>query len=474
MDEEPGSTTDLQRDSAAANESADRVEAPDIGHEVELFVNGIDSLRTCIGSVMFSLQSSERGAAARFRDFAKSHGTLMKKDTDVATYSFETPYGAQANRLSSKANRAEVAVGLVPRIFVVALAGQFDAFLGSLVRSLFLMRPELIASSERSLTLAQLLELGSVEAATNSILDKEVETVLRKSRTEQFDWMENKFGIKLRAGLESWPTLIEATERRNLFAHTSGVVSDQYLSVCRSNNVDLDGSCVKGSELTVTPEYFRRAAACHFEIGVKLSQVLWRKLRQDQIEAADTSIIRVSYELIVDRRYELARELLDFATKPPMKHASEHSRLVLTVNRAQAYKWSGDPEACRDIMSQEDWSACDVQFRLAVAVLGDEFEDAALIMRSIGSAGQVTQADYQEWPLFREFRQSQQFVDAYADVFGEPFVHIEESLREEEDQRRKESFQRLKDYVDREAQADEGDDEPPGSDPPNGTDVSLN
>jgi hypothetical protein len=471
MNEEPSSTVDSKEESAAAKESADQVDSPNIGREVELFVNGIDSLRSCLGPVMFSLQSSERGAAARFRDFAESHGTLMEQDTDVASYSFETPYGAQANRLSSKASRAEVAVGLVPRIFVMALAGQFDAFLGCLLRALFLMRPELMASSERSLTLAQLLELGSVEAATNLILDKEVETVLRKSRTEQFDWMENKFGIKLRAGLESWPTLIEVTERRNLFAHTSGMVSDQYLAVCRSNNVALDEGCAKGSELTVTPEYFRRAAACHFEIGVKLSQVLWRKLRPDQLEAAGTSIIRVTYELIVDHRHELARELLDFATRPPMKHDSEQTRLMLTVNRAQACKWAGDAVACKNIISQEDWSACDVQFRLAVAVLNDAFEDAEAIMRSIGPKGKVTQADYQEWPLFREFRQSQQFVAAYADVFSEPFVHIEKSLREEEDQRRKEALQRLKEYVDREAQADESGDEPAS---PSGTEVSLN
>jgi hypothetical protein len=76
------------------------------------------------------------------------------------------------------------------------------------------------------------LILPSIEEAKLQLVDKEVEVVLRASHTEQFEWFEKNLSVKLRSGLEIWPTFIELTERRNLFAHGDGVVTQQYLSVC--------------------------------------------------------------------------------------------------------------------------------------------------------------------------------------------------------------------------------------------------
>lgn len=452
---EPVSDKGAEGDSEA--EALATLALADVGAEVAGFIAGIDSLLTSVGPVMFGLQATERDAADRFRDYAKKYGAVTEEDDKGTAYRFLPPYDARAGRLSKKVGQADTAVALVPRIFVLALVGQFDAFLGRLLRAMFLMRPEMMANSERTLTLAQLLDVGSVEGAAEYILDKEIETVLRKSRTEQFSWMESKFDVKLRSGLDSWPTLIEVTERRNLFAHTDGVVSEQYLAVCRNNGVSVDGTCTKGTELEVTPEYFRNVHACHFEVGVKLSQVLWRKLCPDQVDGADSNLVDVTFELIVDNRLDLARELLDFALSKPMKHGSAQSRLILTVNRAQAYKWSEDESRCREIIDAEDWSACGPEFRLAVSVLRDDFAGAASLMRSIGASGSPTKTDYQEWPLFKEFRKSSEFLDVYEQVFDEPFVHIEKTVRDDEDQRRKNAFERLREMMEREAAAEEDD-----------------
>ncbi len=43
-------------------------------------------------------------------------------------------------------------------------------------------------------------------------------------------------------------------------------------------------------------------------------------------------------------------------------------------------------------------------------------------MREIGPEGEVTREDYSDWPLFREFRSSSQFLTAYRGLFGNEFV----------------------------------------------------
>lgn len=423
---------------------------PDIAKEVDIFVQHIDSLVSTLPRVMLTISLAEEEADDQFQTYAEKYGEVVEKDTDRTKYVFRPPYDVRASLLGRKMKQADVSRNVTPRVFVLALLSQFDAFLGRLLRVLFLLRPELMATSERSLTLAQLLDLGTIEGATEFLLEKEIETVLRKSHVEQFNWMEGKFSVKLREGLDSWPGFVELTERRNLFAHSNGIVSDQYLAVCRSNAVQLADNCIRGVELSVDPEYFKCAYRCIYEIGIKLAQVLWRKLRPDQMDQADHNLISVTYDLLVAGKFRLACNLLDFACLTLKKHASEHSRLMLCVNRAQAYKWNKDEDKCRSIIDSEDWSACGPEFRLGIAVLKDDFETAAEIMQSMGPKGPLEKVDYQEWPLFKDFRNSDLFATSYQEVFEEPFVHIEKVLTAAEKDRRRKALEKLRSMVEEE------------------------
>jgi hypothetical protein len=423
---------------------------PKINDEVGLFVQHINSLQSSISPVMLTLETTKQDIDKMLLKYAEKYGEMTEKTEKSITYSFRPPYDNRAARFKKKTEEADTANKIVPRVFVLALVSQFDAFLGRLLRVLFLLRPELITSSDRSLTLAQLLELGSIESATEFLLEKEIETVLRKSHGDQFAWMESKFSVKLREGLDSWPTFIEVTERRNLFAHSNGLVSDQYLAVCKNNGVCLPDETVRGLELQVDPKYFSTAYACILEIGVKLSQVLWRKLRPDQINEADNNLIGISFDLIVAGRFILACNILDFACNVLKKHGSEQNRKILTINRAQAYKWSGNADKCLDIINREDWSASGAPFHLAVAVLKDDFKKAKSWMQNIGKSGEVKESDYHEWPLFKEFRKTKEFATTYASIFGKDFVYIEEVLRAQEKERRREVLQELREAFEKE------------------------
>ncbi len=421
---------------------------PDIGKEVQSFVRGIESLADSLPNVMLAIQTEAREASKRFNEYAREFGTVKDEDEEVTVFSFKPPYDVRAAQLSEQEKRAQVSAELLPQLYVLALVGQFDAFVGRLLRSIFLLRPELIEASERTLTFSQLMELGSIEAAREYMLEKEIETVLRKSHADQFGWMETKFKIELRKGVPTWPVFVELTERRNLFAHTSGVVSEQYLCNCREHGVDLPDDCSRGTELSVDPDYIRQAYACMLEIGVKLAQVLWRKVVPDEIERADDSLNEVAFNLIVAKKYSLAIELLDFGCCVLKRHSSDMKRKILQINRAQAYKWKADTARAEAVLQEEDWSASGLDFQLALSVLRDDFEEASHIMLRIGAKGDVNESAYQEWPLFQEFRQSDEFQSAFEEVFGQPFVHLEKTLQESEKERRRQTLESLRRIID--------------------------
>jgi hypothetical protein len=149
-----------------------------------------------------------------------------------------------------------LALKTIPRSYLMTLISHYDAFLGQLIKLILLAKPELLTASEKNLSLAQLIEFGSIENAKDFILEKEIEGVLRKSHAEQFSWMESKFSIPLRQGLDIWSDFIEITERRNLYVHTGGIVSNQYLKTCKENGVQLTDVTI-GDELSTSPQYFQ-------------------------------------------------------------------------------------------------------------------------------------------------------------------------------------------------------------------------
>lgn len=388
---------------------------PNIKRDIERFVHAIDGLAWTLSASMEALRNSQASAndelIKRAQDFIKGSA---KEDFQAVLH--EIYQWREGLTLLKRINAGQE---VAPRSFLVALVSQYDAYLGNLLKSLFLLRSELLESSERSLTFSELCKFQTVDKAREYILEKEIETLLRKSHAEQFFWLEKKFGINLRVDLPIWPTFIEITERRNLYVHTDAAVSTQYLQICRENGASTADVKV-GDQLEMTDEYFRLAHEAIYEVGTKLGQVLWRKLMPDQIRDADEDLLNTTYFLLAEKRLTLANVLLIFAdTTLGKKHADERLRLTFLINHALASYLAGDKGQCVKILDTQDWSATSDMFKLADLVLRERFDDAGKLMRTIGKTSRPFKVEYLNWPLFQEFRNTEQFASAFKELFGD-------------------------------------------------------
>lgn len=50
-------------------------------------------------------------------------------------------------------------------------------------------------------------------------------------------------------------------------------------------------------------------------------------------------------------------------------------------------------------------------------------------MRRIGPNATPSKSDYRDWPLFKEYRQSDEFLNTFEEVFGEPFSEFEKQAK---------------------------------------------
>lgn len=275
---------------------------------------------------------------------------------------------SEFRRIEKDYNQFYTASVIIPRSTIITLISYFDHLMGRIVQCLYKSKPEIINLSDKQITLAQLNDFGSLSAAQDYFLEKEIELLLRRSHTEQFEWLESKFNINLRTNQEDWANFIELTERRNLYVHTNGRVSNQYLQVCKKNKVPVPSGLKSGDYLITDLSYFKKSYSLVYKLGVQLTHVLWRKILPDQKQHADESFVDVTYNLLKEEDYNLAIELFDFLFNTPhmQRFHDDYTRRLHIINRAQAYKWSGDNPACQKLLDNEDWSSTGDRFKLAI------------------------------------------------------------------------------------------------------------
>ena len=398
---------------------------PSFSDSISVFIEHIESLKITFPLVTKTISSNHQTDLDNLKQL-RSSITIKNKGADEVN---ATPEQIKQYVKLQKQNKSfGIAASILKKSFIVSLISQFDIHISRLIRTMFYVKPETLNSSEKILKFSELIEFETLEAAKEYLIEKEIETVLRESHSKQFEWLEKKLGVNTLKNLPAWSTFIEITERRNLFVHCDGLISSQYIDVCKNNGVILDDKNKLGHKLDVEEKYFEEAYKCIFEIGVKLAQTMWRKLKINDLENANIKLHNICIDLIKKEEYDLAHTILDFANTDIIKrNFSEKHKLIFLINKAQTLKWSGEEEKARKILEDTDWSACNNEFKLVKAVLLEDFHEAEKLMFRVGKdTDTFPKENYKASPAFKEFRKSDLFLKAYEKIFDEPFL-IEET-----------------------------------------------
>lgn len=371
--------------------------------------------------VTATVQDKLTESISRFLD---KHAKLISETEQEFAYSIDRQYLKFTN-LKRQRDNADLTLSILPESFLISLAAQFDAYLARLLRVIFPEKPELLAGAEHGIDFSLLQSFKSIDEAREHVLTREIDRILSLSYAEQFHWLENSFGVRLKKEFTHiFPDFIEVMQHRTLVVHHNSIVTHRYLSICGEHGSHVDPLISTGDHLPTSPDYFNTAYACMYEIGVKLAHLIWRKVKPEELEAADANLNRIAQQLLAAGRYDLAIAILDFATLSLDRYWTDETRRVFVLNRAQAYKWNRQENICSLILSKDDWTGSSDAFQLAVAVLSDNFGLAIKLMEKIGISDQQDIA-YKEWPLFQELRKTFEFHRAYEKIFSRHFAPIE-------------------------------------------------
>lgn len=388
------------------------------------FNSGISDYANAIRTTMPIVVKSTVTAAERIQ---KKLDGFVVEDHGKVTLKAHGPHAAkemidtidEGDRLS-RSRLPEV----VARSFFIGFFTLYDAFIGTLLKAIYSRQPELFKSIKREISLSDLLEFDDIALVKSDMLEKEIDSFRRDSYVEQFLKLESKLEIKTLRDFPEWKQFVEMGQRRNLFTHNDGYVSQQYLASCDKEGVQFAKRPTIGERLSLDPDYLIDSLFIIGKVGFMLGHTLWRKVLPNELAIANDAFNQSLYDLLREQRWKSAAEYGLFGLSTLLRqNLPEVEYKIRLINTAIGLKKSKRMDEAKRLLASADWTACLREFSLAKAVIEDQRNEAANIMLKIGRQGEIIdQLSYHIWPLFDEFRGTQQFLDAYRSVYGIDFI----------------------------------------------------
>jgi hypothetical protein len=299
---------------------------------------------------------------------------------------------------------------------LISLISYFESLEIDLLQFFYLAYPAALPSDGKLLSLADLREIGSIDEAEKLLITKEVDTLLRDTTEAQIEYFTKRPKVDLKCLNPYIDNLLEVIQRRNLFVHNNGIVNKIYLSKL-SNEYLKQNNIKDGDELEIDGEYLSKAIDTICVCGTMLIQQSWRKWDEKSAEVADTVLREYTYDLLIEKRWNLIDKLADYAAS--LHFVSDSDARITIINQAIALKEQNKIGEMESLLSKKDWSSCALKFHVALYSLKEQYDKMIPLLTKAIAAGEIDKEAIDEWPLFRWFRESEHYQPVICKLFSQ-------------------------------------------------------
>lgn len=396
---------------------------------IDTFLHRILDIEDCAKEYINAAAKSYNDNAKKLKSDIEKHQEILESEKEETARVLTVKELRKTLREIERHNRSSPVTTLERSLFI-SLFSVFDKFVGDLIAVLYIKKPELYKNISKEISLSEALKFETMDELRQVFLDKEIETIRRKGYIDQFKDLEGKFSIKL-TKFDEWPYFIERSQRRNLFTHCDGIVSKQYLDICREVGCKVKNEIEVGDQLEIGGKYLFQSCMLVAHVGTMLGQTLWRKVLDDELEKSDSHLSSIVFDYLHMEHWGNAISISKFAQSLPNISTDEMER-IFSVNHAIALCSIDKRKEAKAILDKKDWSATTYDFKLAYSILTGDYSEAEKIMCKLGKEGElITELSYHDWPLFREFRDSKEFYSGYEKVYGYKYSRKLSEIAEE-------------------------------------------
>ncbi|WP_155931666.1 hypothetical protein [Methylopila sp. 73B] len=305
----------------------------------------------------------------------------------------------------------------LPKIAIIGMIATLDDYIARLAKVVCINKSSYIFGKEKTVALSDILTHSNLDELKEKILSEEVERLMRDGHDSQVQWFEKALNAEIIKNYPLWPEFMEICARRNLFTHTSGVVSGSYVAL--GKKFGFAAGVTAGTKLSVDSGYYRRSVHVLYDFYFKLAHLVWRKLDLDCGVCPNESLNIHSYKLVVDKKYNQAIDILEYGLNI-RGVISERTKRMMAINLANSYKMIKEFDKSKEVLSRFDWTAVSTDFKICVCAIEGRIPDLISLMETHGRGSEDAPVDYENWPVFREARRDAKFREAFKAKFGIP------------------------------------------------------
>jgi hypothetical protein len=297
---------------------------------------------------------------------------------------------------------------------LISLVSYFESLEADLLSFYYLKYPAALPSEGKMLSLADLREIGSVDEAEKVLIMKEIDAFLHEGTEGQIEYFTKRFKVDLKCTKPYLNSLVEVILRRNLVVHNNGIVNKVYLKRVDSEFVR-EKNIKEGDHLVIDGEYLTSAIDTICIFGTMMIQQSWRKWEEKKIESADDVLREYTYDLLVEKRWEVVNKLADYAST--LNFLSDSNARIVRINQAIALKEQNKQAEMEALLDKQDWSSCAIKFHVANYTLREEYDKMIPLLTKAVATDEIDKQAIKEWPLFRWFRESTHYQAALEKLF---------------------------------------------------------
>jgi|SRR3989304_2990892 len=113
-------------------------------------------------------------------------------------------------------------------LFLTRLVDNFQTYLVDLVRAVLHSKPAMLSTSQRALTLEELLKYDRIEDLVHDIVERQVNDLAYEGFIQLRSWCEKR-GLEVNVPDTDVDAVVELIATRNVIAHNRGLVDEKYL-----------------------------------------------------------------------------------------------------------------------------------------------------------------------------------------------------------------------------------------------------
>lgn len=341
-----------------------------------------------------------------------SHGSLIyeyDEENGKSNLKFQFDDATVAHKFEKITNKMLLTVRQIPMIFtssLISLAVYFELLATKLVQEKLMAHPEAMNLKQKSLSIAQIEEIGSLEEAKNFLIEQEVMDLMHQGFKSWMTYFEKKMNVNINKIKGNIEEVNEVFCRRHLFVHNGGVVNNIYLT--RVDQQYREGILL-GEEIVVDEPYFLNALKLFKRFGIILGLESWKRSAK-QSKKRVNYVLKYIFQLLIEEEFDLAAILCEFVMDEHNLEAS--SKWVAQINYWLAQKRLGKFNEIQQEISNADLSALSSEYQLCRYALLEKYE-AFFHLLEHSFPKPIGISELEGWPIFYKVRETQEYKEFF-------------------------------------------------------------